>query len=75
MFSKNLHLLLAYLCCEFAFRAHFQCVVRTCDLNCVEIANQHGVSMQGKIHEYHMRYKLSSNAFQRGTALIRDNIR
>ena len=41
----------AYLSCEFAFRAHFQCVVRTYDLKCVENANQL-VSAQGKIHEY-----------------------
>ena len=26
----------AYLSCEFAFRAHFQCVVRTYNLKCVE---------------------------------------
>ena len=44
-------LTLAYLSCEFAFRAHFQCVVRTYDLKCVENANQL-VSTQGKIHEY-----------------------
>ena len=30
---------------------HFQCVVRTYDLKCVEIANQL-VSTQGNIHEY-----------------------
>ena len=42
-------LMLAYLSCE--FRAHFQCVVRTYDLKCVENANQL-VSTQGKIHEY-----------------------
>ena len=44
-------LTLAYLSCEFAFRAHLQCVVRTYDLKCVENANQL-VSTQGKIHEY-----------------------
>ena len=44
-------LTLAYLSCEFALRAHFQCVVRTYDLKCVENANQL-VSTQGKIHEY-----------------------
>ena len=41
----------AYLSCELAFCAHFQCVVRTYDLKCVENANQL-VSTQGKIHEY-----------------------
>ena len=44
-------LTLAYLSCEFAFRAHFQCVVRTYDPKCVENANQL-VSTQGKFHEY-----------------------
>ena len=44
-------LTLAYLYCEFAFLAHFQCVVRTYDLNCIESSNQL-VSMQGKILEY-----------------------
>ena len=48
---NTLTLTLAYLSCEFAFRAHFQCVVRTYDLKCVENANQL-VSTQGKIHEY-----------------------
>ena len=43
-----------YLYCEFAFRAHFQCVVRTYDLKCVENANQL-VSTQGKIMNIHMR--------------------
>ena len=43
-------LTLAYLSCEFAFRSHFQCVIRTYDLKCVENAN-HLVSTQGKIHE------------------------
>ena len=33
-------LTLAYLSCEFAFRAHFQYAVRTYDLKCVENANQ-----------------------------------
>ena len=41
-----------YLYCEFAFRAHFQCVVRTYDLKCVENANQL-VSTQGKIMNIH----------------------
>ena len=44
-------LTLACLSCEFAFRAHFQCVVGTYGLKCVENANQL-VSTQGKIHEY-----------------------
>ena len=44
-----------YLYCEFAFRAHFQCVVRTYDLKCVENANQL-VSTQGKIMNIHMRW-------------------
>ena len=44
-------LTLTYLYCEFALRAHFQCVVRTYDSKCVENANQL-VSTQGKIHEY-----------------------
>ena len=44
-------LTLAYLSCKFAFRAHFQCAVRTYDLKCVENANQL-VSTQGKTHEY-----------------------
>ena len=42
---------LAVLYYEFTFRAHFQCVIRTYDLNCVEYTNQR-VSTQGKIHEY-----------------------
>ena len=40
-----------YSYCEFAFRAHFQCVVRTYDFKCVENANQL-VSTQGKIINY-----------------------
>ena len=44
-------LTLVYLYYKFAFRAHFQCVVRTYDLKCVENANQL-VSTQGKINEY-----------------------
>ena len=44
-------LTLEYLFFEIAFRTHFQCVVRTYDLKCVENANQL-VSTQGKIHEY-----------------------
>ena len=43
-----------YLYCEFAFRAHFQCVVRTYDLKCVENVNQL-VSTHGKIMNIHMR--------------------
>ena len=50
-------LTLAYLSCEFAFHAHFQCVVRTYDLKCVETANQL-VSTQRRIHEY--PYELGS---------------
>ena len=44
-------LTLAYLSCEFAFRAHFLCIVGTYDLKCVENANQL-ISTQGKTHEY-----------------------
>ena len=44
-------LTLAYLYCEFAFHAHFQCFVHIYDLNCIESSNQF-VSMQGKILEY-----------------------
>ena len=51
-FQKSLDTLtLAYLSCEFAFRAHFEGVVCRYDLKCVENANQL-VSTQGKIHEY-----------------------
>ena len=44
---------LAYLYCEFAFRAHFQSFVhvRTYNLKGVQNANQL-VLTQGKIHEY-----------------------
>ena len=55
--------------CEFAFRAHFQCVVRTYDLKCVENANKL-VSTQGKIHEY--SYVLGSvSALTNQNCLIR----
>ena len=60
-----------YLSCEFAFRAHFQCVVRMYDLECVENANQL-VSTQGKIHEY--SYALGSvSALTNQNCLFRKN--
>ena len=46
----------AYLYCEFALYAHFQCVVRTYDSKCVENANQL-VAMQSKIINIHMRWE------------------
>ena len=59
------------LSCEFAFRAHFQCVVRTYDLKCVENANQL-VSTQGKINEY--SYVLGSvSALTNQNCLFRKN--
>ena len=43
----------AYLYYKNAFRAHFQCIVRACDLNCVENANQRiSINAFCKIHEY-----------------------
>ena len=59
----------AYLSCELVFRAHFQWVVCTYDLKCVENANQL-VSTQGKIHEY--SYVLgSANALTNQNCLFR----
>ena len=49
----------ACLYCEFAFRAHFQWVVRTDDLNCVEKENQR-VPTQAKIREYSYEMRIVS---------------
>ena len=57
--SKSIILAPTYLYCEFAFRAHFQCVVRTYDLKCVENANQL-VSTQGKIMNIHEMVSVSA---------------
>ena len=46
-------LTLTYLYSEFEFRAHFQCVVHTYGLKCVENANQL-VSTQGHEYSYEM---------------------